>query len=80
MNYTKHDTAIVDAGATIGAGTRIWHWVHVSSGAKIGERCSLGQNVYVGNRVVIGALSTGQRNDFSNMLAGVAKPKVLRGR
>ena len=54
MNYTKHDTAIVDAGATIGAGTRIWHWVHVSGGAKIGERCSLGQNVYVGNRVVIG--------------------------
>ena len=54
MNYTKHDTAIVDAGATIGAGTRIWHWVHVSGGAKIGERCSLGQNVYIGNRVVIG--------------------------
>ena len=54
MNYTKHDTAIVDAGATIGAGTRIWHWVHVSGGAKIGEKCSLGQNVYVGNRVVIG--------------------------
>ena len=54
MNYTKHETAIVDAGATIGAGTRIWHWVHVSGGAKIGERCSLGQNVYVGNRVVIG--------------------------
>ncbi len=54
MNYTKHDTAIVDAGATIGAGTRIWHWVHVSGGAKIGERCSLGQNVYVGNSVVIG--------------------------
>ena len=54
MNYTKHETAIVDAGATIGAGTRIWHWVHVSGGAKIGEKCSLGQNVYVGNRVVIG--------------------------
>ena len=54
MNYTKHETAIVDAGAIIGAGTRIWHWVHVSGGAKIGERCSLGQNVYVGNRVVIG--------------------------
>ena len=54
MNYTKHETAIVDAGATIGARTRIWHWVHVSGGAKIGEKCSLGQNVYVGNRVVIG--------------------------
>lgn len=54
MPYTKHETAIVDAGATIGANTRIWHWVHVSSGATIGEQCSLGQNVYVGNRVVIG--------------------------
>jgi len=49
-----HETAIVDAGADIGAGSRIWHWVHVSGGAKIGERCSLGQNVFVGNRVVIG--------------------------
>lgn len=49
-----HPTAIVDAGAQIGAGTRVWHWVHVSAGAKIGEGCSLGQNVYVGNDVVIG--------------------------
>lgn len=54
MSYTKHETAIVDAGATIGAGTRVWHWVHISGGAKIGERCSLGQNVFVGNKVVIG--------------------------
>lgn len=53
-NYTKHETAIVDAGAVIGDLTRIWHWVHISAGAKIGERCSFGQNVYVGNRVVIG--------------------------
>jgi UDP-2-acetamido-3-amino-2,3-dideoxy-glucuronate N-acetyltransferase len=49
-----HPTAIVDDGARIGDDTRIWHWVHVSGGARIGERCSLGQNVYVGNRVVIG--------------------------
>ncbi len=54
MNYKAHETAIIDDGAQIGADTRIWHWVHVSSGAKIGERCSLGQNVYVGNRVSIG--------------------------
>ena len=49
-----HETAIVDAGASIGPGTRIWHWTHVCQGARIGEKCSLGQNVFVGNRVVIG--------------------------
>lgn len=54
MNFFKHKTAIVDEGATIGEGCRIWHFVHVSGGARIGERCSLGQNVYVGDRVVIG--------------------------
>jgi UDP-2-acetamido-3-amino-2,3-dideoxy-glucuronate N-acetyltransferase len=52
--YTVHDTAIVDAGAVIGAGSRVWHWVHVSGGAKIGKQCSLGQNVFVGNKVTIG--------------------------
>jgi UDP-2-acetamido-3-amino-2,3-dideoxy-glucuronate N-acetyltransferase len=49
-----HPSAIVDAGAQIGPGTRIWHWVHVCSGAVIGQGCSFGQNVFVGNRVVIG--------------------------
>jgi UDP-2-acetamido-3-amino-2,3-dideoxy-glucuronate N-acetyltransferase len=51
---TVHPSAIVDEGAQVGAGTRIWHWVHVCAGAKIGRNCSLGQNVFVGNRVVIG--------------------------
>lgn len=54
MNYKAHETAIIDKGSEIGEGTRIWHWVHVSSGAKIGHSCSLGQNVYVGSQVVIG--------------------------
>jgi UDP-2-acetamido-3-amino-2,3-dideoxy-glucuronate N-acetyltransferase len=54
MSFTKHETAIVDEGAQIGAGTRIWHWVHISGGAKIGEKCSFGQNVFVGNNVTIG--------------------------
>jgi len=49
-----HETAIVDDGAMIGEGTRIWHWVHVCGGARIGKACSLGQNVFVGNRVNIG--------------------------
>ncbi len=51
---TIHETAIVDPGATIGEDTRIWHWVHVCSGARIGAGCSLGQNVFVANDVVIG--------------------------
>ncbi len=52
--YSAHPSAIIDRGATIGPGTRIWHWVHVCGGAAIGAGCSLGQNVFVGNRVVIG--------------------------
>lgn len=52
--YTVHNTAIVDPGANIGAGSRIWHWVHVCSGAEIGQNVSLGQNVFVGNKVYIG--------------------------
>lgn len=54
MNYSKHDTAIVDDGAQIGEGTSVWHWVHVCSKAVIGNKCSLGQNVFVGNAVIIG--------------------------
>jgi UDP-2-acetamido-3-amino-2,3-dideoxy-glucuronate N-acetyltransferase len=55
MTFTAHPTAIIDDGAAIGGGTRIWHWVHVSAGASIGRDCSLGQGVFVGNKVVIGA-------------------------
>ena len=49
-----HESAYVDEGATIGAGTRIWHFCHVMPGAVIGERCSLGQNVVVMNGTRIG--------------------------
>lgn len=54
MGITIHPSAIVDEGASIGEGTRVWHWVHVCGGATIGKGCSLGQNVFVGNDVVIG--------------------------
>ena len=54
MNYTVHPSAIVDEGAQIGEGTRVWHFVHVCGGARIGKGVSLGQNVFVGNKVVIG--------------------------
>lgn len=49
-----HSTAIIDEGAVVGVGTRVWHWAHVCSEARIGARCSLGQNVFIGNKVIIG--------------------------
>ncbi|BAP43569.1 acetyltransferase [Pseudomonas sp. StFLB209] len=54
MAIEVHCSAIVDDGAQIGEGTRIWHFVHVCAGARIGKHCSLGQNVFVGNQVLIG--------------------------
>ena len=54
MNYWVHETAIVDEGAQIGAGSKVWHWVHICGAAKIGKCVSLGQNVFVGNKVIIG--------------------------
>jgi UDP-2-acetamido-3-amino-2,3-dideoxy-glucuronate N-acetyltransferase len=49
-----HETAVVDDGAQIGNGTKIWHFCHVMGTAQIGENCVLGQNVFVGNKVVLG--------------------------
>ena len=54
MSVTIHPSAIVDQGAQIGTGSRVWHFVHVCAGARIGQGVSLGQNVFVGNKVVIG--------------------------
>ena len=46
-DYFVHESSFVDAGATIGEGTKVWHFCHVMPGAVIGRRCSLGQNVVV---------------------------------
>ena len=54
MSYYQHSSAIVDGGAQIGTGSRVWHFVHVCGGARIGTGVSLGQNVFIGNKVVIG--------------------------
>ena len=54
MATTIHPTAIVDDGAQLGEGCRVWHWVHISGGARIGSGCSFGQGVFVGNDVLIG--------------------------
>jgi UDP-2-acetamido-3-amino-2,3-dideoxy-glucuronate N-acetyltransferase len=52
--YFVHPSAIVDEGATLGEGTKVWHFCHVMPGAVIGANCSFGQGCFVGNRVVIG--------------------------
>ena len=54
MATTIHPSAIVDHGAVLGDGCRVWHFVHISAGARIGSGCSFGQNVFVGNDVRIG--------------------------
>lgn len=54
MSALVHPSAFVDEGASLGAGTRVWHFSHIMSGAVIGERCSLGQNVFVAKGVRIG--------------------------
>jgi UDP-2-acetamido-3-amino-2,3-dideoxy-glucuronate N-acetyltransferase len=54
LNYFIHPSAIVDAGSEIGNGVKIWHFSHVMPGCKIGDSCSLGQNVFVATGVVLG--------------------------
>ena len=54
MAVQIHPSAIVDDGAELGEGTRVWHFAHVCAGARIGAGCSLGQGVYIGNDVLIG--------------------------
>lgn len=54
INYFAHETAIIDQGCAIGAGTKIWHFSHIMSNCIIGERCNIGQNVVVSPNVVLG--------------------------
>ena len=52
--YAVHPTACIDEGATVGSGSRIWHFSHILPGTVIGENCTIGQNVVAGPDVVIG--------------------------
>ncbi|MBN1420382.1 MAG: Gfo/Idh/MocA family oxidoreductase [Planctomycetes bacterium] len=52
--YFVHPTAVIDPGAKIGRGTKVWHYSHILSGVEIGERCVIGQNVMIGPRVKVG--------------------------
>jgi UDP-2-acetamido-3-amino-2,3-dideoxy-glucuronate N-acetyltransferase len=53
-DYFKHESAYVDAGAVVGDGTKIWHFTHVMTGARVGRGCNIGQNVVISPQVVIG--------------------------
>jgi UDP-2-acetamido-3-amino-2,3-dideoxy-glucuronate N-acetyltransferase len=57
-----HETAIIDPGAVVGAGTKIWHFSHVLSGSQIGESCNIGQNVVIGPDVTLGKSCKIQNN------------------
>ena len=52
--YSNHPTAVIDEGATIGDGTKIWHFAHICDGAVIGEQCNFGQNTMVAGEVRVG--------------------------
>lgn len=54
MEYQAHETAVIDEGCRIGAGTRIWHFSHIMPDCVIGERCNIGQNVVISPGVVLG--------------------------
>jgi UDP-2-acetamido-3-amino-2,3-dideoxy-glucuronate N-acetyltransferase len=53
-HYFAHETAVIDEGVEIGAGTKIWHFTHLMTGCVLGEKCNLGQNVVVSPDVVLG--------------------------
>jgi UDP-2-acetamido-3-amino-2,3-dideoxy-glucuronate N-acetyltransferase len=54
MSSYIHPTAVIDEGAIIGDGTKVWHFCHLMPGSKVGEQCILGQNTFIDNNVVIG--------------------------
>jgi UDP-2-acetamido-3-amino-2,3-dideoxy-glucuronate N-acetyltransferase len=54
MTYQSHPTAVIDEGAEIGKGSRIWHFSHLMPGCRIGEDCVIGQNVMIASNVVLG--------------------------
>jgi len=53
-NIFIHPSAVIDEGARVGAGTRIWHFCHLMPGSRVGEHCNIGQNVFIDNNAVVG--------------------------
>ena len=54
MSYFVHESSYVDDDVIIGEETKIWHFCHIQKGARIGKKCSFGQNVNISNNVIIG--------------------------
>jgi len=54
LNYFAHESSYIDAGAEIGEGTKIWHFCHVMTGARVGRGCNIGQNVMIAPEVIVG--------------------------
>ncbi len=77
-DYQAHQSAIIDEGAEIGSGTRIWHFAHVCSGARIGERCSFGQNTMVAAGVTVGS-NVKVQNNVSIYTGTVVEDDVFLG-
>ena len=61
-SYFAHETAVIDEGCTIGAGTKIWHFSHIMTGCVLGEKCNIGQNVVISPDVVLGRNCKVQNN------------------
>ncbi len=78
MNYFAHPTAVIDPGASIGSGTKIWHFSHIMPGAVIGEDCTIGQNVMVGDGVVLGR-GVKVQNNVSLYTGVVCEDEVFLG-
>jgi UDP-2-acetamido-3-amino-2,3-dideoxy-glucuronate N-acetyltransferase len=76
--YFVHESSYVDEGATIGEGTKIWHFCHIQSGAKIGAKCIFGQNCNVANDVIIGH-SVKVQNNVSIYTGTIIEDDVFLG-
>lgn len=61
-DYFAHETAVIDEGSEIGAGTKIWHFSHIMTNSKIGEKCNIGQNVVISPHVILGSNVKVQNN------------------
>lgn len=77
-SYFVHPTAIIDPGAQIGAGVKIWHFCHIMEGAQIGPKCSLGQNVFVASGVTLGR-NTKVQNNVSIYTGVICEADVFLG-